>query len=240
MFGILTILLVALQFTNIPWKAFSWLANDGSEMDTSRLPTHLLVLSGSGIPGESSLIRLWYAAEMAQENPRIPVWMALPCMEGDRNHPTARAYAQELALHGVEVKRCVPRACGTNTRGQAMALAGVLADEGEERANPAYVLVVTSPEHVRRACLAVRRAAKETGLEVIARGVPAFTLSLEDHVQTGDGKMAGNGKVERIQEDSETVAPHVFRYDFWNHCRYTLDAGREGVALLYYWIKGWI
>ena len=221
--------LAALQFTSVPWKAFSRLAEDGVGEAEGWTPTHILVLGGSGVPGESALMRIWYAAEAAQEWPEAPVWMALPC-DGDA---VARAYADELALRGVEAGRCTPRACGRNTREQAVALVKDLEGGGDAR-----ILVVTSPEHVRRACGAIRRAAQEAGAAVEVRGRAAFNLSIDD-------APPGGAEVEtEVAEEAEPVADlgsgQVLRYNIWSNARYTLDATREHVALLYYRVRGWI
>ena len=227
--GAAAVVLAALQFTSLPWKAYSRLAEDGVGESEGWTPTHILVLGGSGVPGESALMRLWYTAEAAREWPEAPVWMALPC-DGDA---AAQAYADELALRGVEAERCAPQACGRNTREQAVALVQDLESEGSTR-----VLVVTSPEHVRRACATIRRAAQEAGAAVEVRGKPAFNLSVDE-------PPPGEAQVEtEVAEESAPVADlgsgQVLRYNIWSNARYTLDATREYVALLYYRMRGWI
>ena len=237
---------VALQFGGIPWKVHAFLARDGAEREEGEgwRPTHILVLGGSGVPGESALMRLWYAAEAARENPGIPVWMALPCGENDAGDSAAVAYAGELRLRGVEAERCAPRACGNNTREQAVGLVRALGEEsGKGSAEAARVLLVTSPEHVRRACLAVRRAAREAGAVVEVRGRGAENVSLEDHREKGEevGEAGvGTAVVGAVTGKVDGGGMGAVRYEFWNHARYTLDAAREGVALLYYWGRGWI
>lgn len=238
--GGMAVVLVALQFTQVPWKAYSPLSCDGggdSDPADGWMPTHILVLGGSGVPGESGLMRLWYAADAAGRHPGVPVWIALPCADA-ASEGAADAYAAELRLRGIEAARCEARACGNNTREQAVALVRNLADGG---AGPWRVLLVTSPEHVRRACLAVRRAAKDAGAGIEVRGVAAVSLSVEDHA----GEAGTQMPVPQADETggSGTPAakiPESFRYSFWNHARYTLDAARECSALLYYRIRGWI
>lgn len=232
---------VALQFTQIPWKAYSILSRDGGVDAASAgewVPSHILVLGGSGVPGESSLVRLWHAAEAAGKHPGAPVWMAVPCSGGADGNPAAEAYAAELRLRGVVPERCAARACGNNTREQAVALVRDLAEGGD---GAARILLVTSPEHVRRACLAVRRAAREAGADVEVRGLAAATLSLEDH--GGEPTPPPPAPDSTAGEASGTPSsgmPAAIRYDFWNHARYSLDAARECTALLYYRARGWI
>lgn len=229
----------ALQFSGIPWKAHAFLASDGGGKGSGAdgwTPTHILVFGGSGIPGESGLMRLWYAAEAAKAHPAVPVWLALPRAECDRSDAAAAAYTEELRLRGVDSGRCEPRACGENTHAQAVGLVRAMKGAG-----PSRVLLVTSPEHVRRACMAVRRAAREAGADIEVRGLSAENLSLEDHGAEAEGAVsAENTGSGTDATGSGSSAPEVLRYEFWNHARYSLDACREGVALGYYWVKGWI
>lgn len=225
----------ALQFTGLPWKAFSHLAQDGMGTDEGWRPTHILVLGGSGIPGESALMRLWYAAEAARVWTEAPVWMALPCDANDGTVPSARSYAAELESRGVAPGRCAARGCGRNTREQAVALVRDLEGDGGAR-----ILVVTSPEHVRRACGAIRHAAREAGAEVEVRGRPAFPLSIDDPPRTGTEDPGKAALTEEAAPAAELGSGQVVRYEIWNNAQYTLDAMREYVALSYYRARGWI
>jgi uncharacterized SAM-binding protein YcdF (DUF218 family) len=239
--GGLAFLLLALPFTQIPWKAYSALARDGGADATSGSgwePTHILVLGGSGVPGESALMRLWYAADAAGKHPGVPVWLALPCAGGNSRNPAADAYTAELVVRGVEMDRCEVRACGNNTREQAVSLVRDLSVGGREAPR---VLLVTSPEHVRRACLAVRKAAGDAGADIEVRGVAAANLSLEDcREQAGLPETTPPPDEPAAGGLPAAGAPGVFRYDYWNHADYALDSARECMALLYYRIKGWI
>lgn len=235
------VVLAALQFTQVPWKAYSALSRDGGAhagVGDGWSPTHILVLGGSGVPGESGLMRLWYAADAAGKHPGVPVWMALPCDDGHPDGPAASAYAAELQLRGVEAERCRPRACGNNTREQAVALVHDLAGGGEGEAR---ILLVTSPEHVRRACLAVRRAARDAGAGLEVRGLAAQNLSLDDHARAAAAPMPEPQSGGTVSPGTPGGGmPEAFRYGFWNHARYTLDSARECTALLYYRLRGWI
>lgn len=233
--GAAAAVLGALQFTGVPWKAFSRLAEDGAGEAEGWTPSHILVLGSSGVPGESALMRLWYAAEAAREWPEAPVWMALPCEENDGSDPVARAYAGELELRGVDAGRCAPRACGRNTREQAVALVQDL-----EGAEDARVLVVTSPEHIRRACGAIRHAARKAQSALEVRGRPAFNLSIDDSPRTGGEKQVEPSMAEEVASETDLGSGQMLRYNIWSNARYTLDASREYIAILYYRIRGWI
>lgn len=244
--GVAALSLAGLQFGRVPWRLHAFLAGDGTEGDAAGdawTPTHILVLGGSGVPGESALMRLWYAAEAALANPEAPVWLALPCRETDRSDPAAAAYARELCLRKVPPERCLPRACGNNTHEQAENLVRALSEDGAPETP--RVLLVTSPEHVRRACLAARRAARDAGFALEIRGLPAENLSLEDHGVYGPASPSPGGLEEAAPPpDAEGSTPGesftAWRYDFWNHARYTLEAAREFAAMAYYRFKGWI
>ena len=232
--GAAAVVLAALQFTSLPWKAFLWLSEDGAGATEGWTPTHILVLGGSGVPGESALMRLWYAAEAAREWPEAPIWMVLPC-DGDS---AARAYADELALRGVEAGRCVARGCGRNTREQAVALVQDL-----EGVKDAHVLVVTSPEHVRRACGTISRAAREAQAAVEVRGKQAFNFSIDDPPLGESEAVISETVIDGLEEAIPAAnlgSGQVLRYNIWSNARYTLDATREYVALLYYQVRGWI
>lgn len=239
--GAAAAVLAVLQFTQVPWKVYSFLSCDGTTGSGSAdgwSPTHILVLGGSGVPGESGLMRLWYAADAAGKFPGVPVWMALPRADGNPGNLAAAAYGGELQLRGVAAERCEPRACGNNTREQAVALVRDLADDG---AGEARVLLVTSPEHVRRACMAVRRAARDAGAGIDLRGLAAASLSLEDHVPEAETAVPGLQSTGTAPSGTPDAGmPETFRYSFWNHASYTLDAARECTALLYYWLRGWL
>ena len=78
---------------------------------------------------------------------------------------------------------------------------------------------------------------------VEVRGRGAENVSLEDHREKGEevGEAGvGTAVVGAVTGKVDGGGMGAVRYEFWNHARYTLDAAREGVALLYYWGRGWI
>lgn len=221
-----------------PWmyRAYEGLSRDGSGAEAGEgwIPTDIVVFGGSGVPGESALMRLWYAAAAAGEYPEAAVWVAMPGEE--KASGSSRAYLAELELRGVEKGRGRVIGGGVNTRGQALE---VVRRVGEG----ARVLVVTSPEHVRRACGALRRAAREggrPGVEVRGRG--AFSVSLdEDLVWRAEELAAGGAEGEILAVATPDAGGWMgVRYELWGNLQYGLDAMREWVAWGYYAAKGWI
>ncbi len=107
--GLLALLLLALQFTALPWRAV--LALSRSPHASSALPapdapspaSAILLFSGSGVPGESALVRIHYAAALAARHPAVPLWLAVP--DTPETAPQVRAYLDELALRGVAPSR---------------------------------------------------------------------------------------------------------------------------------------
>ena len=92
------------------------------------------------------------------------------------------------------------------------------------------VLLITSPEHMRRAVLCFRKA----GFEKV-NGLPAFENALEADLKFDDDKLGGNNTL--IPDVGESIKA---RYQLWNHLKYEILIAREIVALGYYRLRGWI
>ncbi len=92
------------------------------------------------------------------------------------------------------------------------------------------ILLVTSPEHMRRAVLAF----KKVGFEKV-NALPAFENAAEADFSFTDDELGG----------STIMLPDVgnninMRYQMWNHLKYEILIAREMVALTYYELRGWI
>lgn len=231
--GLLALLFVAAQFTNWPWRAYSNLSEvpDGVRVP----PTHVLVMGGSGIPGESGLSRTYFGAQAALRNPRAEVFIAMPL--GTNESFASRAYYDELRLRGVPAKRIHILAGGRNTREQALRLAEVLS----ARATPGHVLIVTDPYHIRRTAACIRKAVADRKQEVHLDGLPVYALSIEDPLEL----IARDLDSRDPASAARSAVPNLgfslrFRYDFWSNLGYTLTVLREYSALLYYRLRGWL
>ncbi|HAX96781.1 MAG TPA: hypothetical protein DCY35_09735 [Prolixibacteraceae bacterium] len=218
--GILFLLLVGLSFTTLPYWGYHWLGTSLSEIKSE--PETIILLGGSGMPSESNLIRTWFAANAASDFLKSQVLVVMPGEPSDPTSTPARIFA-ELKLRGVDSVRIVFEPKGTNTRSQALECSRILSPNRP-------VLLVTSPENMRRSILSFRKAGF---IRVYA--LPAFENAAEADFSFIDDEL---GK-------SPAVVPDVgkstgLRYQFWNHMKYEILIARELVALAYYRLRGWI
>ena len=225
--GFLALLAAAGQFTNLPWRAYARLA--AIPAPAAGPPTHILVMGGSGIPGNSGLMRTFYAAEAAARYPGADVLVAMP--RGAAQSAASRAYLDELRLRGVAGGRLRLLDGGRNTREQALRVADYLADRPA-----ACLLLVTDPEHICRSAASLR---KVCGAGLIAR--PAFPVSIEDPLPWRAAELDGAGPAPAGRAAVPDVGTSLrFRYNLWANLGYSLDVLREAAALLYYRLRGWI
>lgn len=226
--GALALLLAAVQFTPLPWRLYKRLGEFPAP--ATRKPTHILVMGGSGIPGESGLMRTYYGAMAAALHPDAELLVALPL--GADESVASRAYLDELALRGVPPGQARLLPGGRNTREQALCLAAELGSA----LDTACVLIVTDPTHVRRTAGCLRRA----GVPHLA-ALPAHPISIEDPLPR-----PGTDPEPPVEPESGPIsaAPAgdsflLLRYGLWNNIGYTFDALREYAALAAYRLRGW-
>ena len=223
--GGLALLFAALQFTNLPWRIYKGLATVPDPCPDR--PTHILVMGGSGIPGESGLMRTFYAAQAARQHPAAEVLVAMPLDATESD--ASRAYLDELRLRGVPPARMriLPR--GRNTREQALRLAEHLAAGTD---SPAHVLIVTSPEHVRRTAACLRKTC-----HAHLNAAPAHPFSIEDPLPWRAAELDDPGRAPAVPDVGFSL--HL-RYNVWANLYYTRQSLRELTALAYYRLRGWI
>jgi uncharacterized SAM-binding protein YcdF (DUF218 family) len=226
--GGMALLYIAVLFSPLPWQVYKglWTVPNPSDLP----PTHILVMGGSGIPGESGLMRTFYAAEAARQNPDAAIWVAMPL--GAVNSPASQAYLNEIQLRGIPAGRVRILEGGRNTREQALRLAARLAEDPDA----ACVMIVTSPEHTRRTAAAIRKTC-----DIPLTAFPAFPISLEDPLPWSVEELDIPDTVVATQ----TVIPDIgasmyFRYNLWANLRYMHESLRETAAMLYYRLQGWI
>jgi uncharacterized SAM-binding protein YcdF (DUF218 family) len=189
----------------------------------------IIMLGGSGMPSESNLMRSWYTARAAVSYPEVPVVVVMPGDPADAGS-TPAMIRKELMIRGVDSTRIRFENEGTNTRSQALACAKLM-----EEALPAMmendlpVMLVTSPENMRRSLLCFRKAgfSKVTGL-------PAFENAAEADFTFRDDDLGSD----------PVLVPDVgnnlqLRYQVWTHLRYEILFMREMLALAYYRLRGW-
>jgi uncharacterized SAM-binding protein YcdF (DUF218 family) len=218
--GIFCVAAVIVAFTTLPFWGIHWLGTSKSALNWE--PKNIVLLGGGGMPSESNLMRSWYAARAVSSFPQAALVIAMPGNPDD-SLSTPRLIKKEIMLRGAnpEIIRFENR--GTNTRAQALHCQKML-DISEP------VLLITSPEHARRAVLCFQKA----GFEKV-NALPAFENATEANLVFKAAELGGR----------KTVAPDVgesisVRYQVWNHLKYEITFIREMLAMGYYKMRGWI
>jgi len=91
------------------------------------------------------------------------------------------------------------------------------------------ILIVTSPEHLRRAVLAFRKAGF-----IKVDGIPALEEAIESDLSFKGRRLGGRLWVPDIGNNI------TLRYQFWTQLHYEELILRAVFALGYYKLKGWI
>ncbi|MBM3434819.1 MAG: YdcF family protein [Bacteroidetes bacterium] len=219
--GGLAILMVILSFTSLPFWGYYWLGTSvGSE---EIIPDYIIVLGGSPMPGESSLIRTYYGTVAANRFPGSKVFISLPGDVTDEES-SVNLMKKELEIRNVDTNRILIENQGTNTRFQALEIKKLVPEPH------AALLIITSPEHVRRAVLAFRKAGF-----VNTAGMPAFGRATDFDLLYNDAALGGNNKY--LPEIGGNIQ---LRYRIWRHLECEILIIRECLALGFYFLKGWI
>jgi uncharacterized SAM-binding protein YcdF (DUF218 family) len=222
-FGVFFLLLLALSFTTLPYWGYYWLGTSQSKI--TEKPDYIILLGGGGMPSESSLMRAFFVRRAAVESPKSQIIISIPGNPEDSTS-TARQVAAELISKGIDSQRILYEQIGTNTRSEALQLK----EFNSEKLTDKAILLVTSPEHMRRAVLVFRKA----GFTRVS-ALPAFENAIEANLFFADDQLGGN----------KTLVPDIggnteVRYQFWNHLKYEILIAREITALVYYKLRGWI
>lgn len=213
--GVLFSLMVILALTSAP---FYWYFNLGQnpdkEMQLAR-PQHVLMFGGAGMPSEDNLMRLYHTAALAQHFD-IPVILV---------HPEDSLCKAEMTrlLRQDNVDDILYMTEGSNTRSQALGLMAAYPELADEQ-----MIVVTSPEHVRRTV----KCLKKVGFTNIY-GKAAYPATVDFDLSLKKQKLGGNEIVPSV----ESVK---MRYTFFNYLKLEITCLREYFALGYYKVKGWI
>ncbi|MDX8339913.1 YdcF family protein [Draconibacterium sp. IB214405] len=218
--GIFFFICLVFSFTEQPYWGYHWLGTSKSELKWE--PKHIILLGGGGMPSQSNLMRSWYTEKAAKSFPQAKVIVAMPGLISDSLSTPQRMKA-ELVLRGISAESISFESKGTNTRSQALECQGLI-----KMQDP--ILLVTSPEHMRRAVLCFKKA----GFEKV-NALPAFENAAEADFSFTDDELGGN----------KTLVPDVgnninMRYQVWNHLKYEILIAREMFALSYYKLRGWI
>jgi len=215
--------LMVFAFTTTPFWVYYYFGTYHSELKQS--PAYIVVLGGGGMPSQDGLIRTYYAAFTAKKFPDSKIIIALP---GDAKDSTSAIclMKKEIVLRGVCPERILLEHNGTNTRSQALNIAGL----NKHTILQQPVLLISLPEHMIRAIKTFEKA----GFKNIS-GYPAFEKGIEANITFNDKKLGGN----------KLLVPEIgnrlqLRYQFWNHLKYELIITREVFGLAYYKLRGWV
>ena len=221
-FGMVLLILIVFAFTSGPFWMYYHLGTKNIDYDFR--PDCIVLLGGSGMPSESNLIRSYYAAKTAEEYPAVPLIIVLP---GDTSDTSSAVFqlTGEMILRGTGAERILYEAEGLNTRAQALNVFALLSDSAKK----SKIVIVTSPEHMRRSMLCFKKA----GFEDIG-GCPAFEYANESDLTAFKDDLGGNGLIPGVNKSIS------LRYRFWIHLKYEVMIIREYFALAYYRLKGWI
>lgn len=236
--GCVFCVMMVLAFTSAPFRI--WYSMGMQKAGIHRPPDLIVVMGGSGMPGESGLLRCWYAAGAAGRFPGANVIVALP---GDVNDTlsSVNQMKKELELRGIAGHRVYLEGSGTNTREQALNIVNQITDYELRITNDkrirhssivnrkSSILIVTSPEHLLRAVLTFRKAGF-----ISVDGLPAFEQAIESDIRFDAAKLGGRMYIPDIGTNI------TLRYQFWTQMNYELLVLREWTALAYYKLKGWI
>jgi uncharacterized SAM-binding protein YcdF (DUF218 family) len=222
-FGILFMIILGLCFTSLPFWGYYWLGTSQSKI--SEKPEYIIMLGGGGMPSESSLMRAFFVHRAAMQSTESKIILSIPGNPHDSTS-TARLVAHELVIKGIDRSRILYEQIGTNTRSEAL----YLQNFNQEKLTSKSILLVTSPEHMRRAVLTFRKA----GFTRV-NALPTFENDLEANLFFEDDNLGGNKILVPDVGGNMTV-----RYQFWTQLKYELLIAREMAALGYYWVRGWI
>lgn len=213
-------LCVMLALTSAPFRGYHWLGTSKAEIKWK--PQYIILLGGGGMPSQSNLMRSWYAGKAAKSFPQAKVIIAMP---GDLSDSTStpRKMKDELMVRGIQESRISFENRGTNTRAQAINCMGLI-----KLQTP--VLLVSSPEHMRRAVMCFQKA----GFEKM-NALPAFENAAKADFRFNDDELGGNSVfIPDVGQNTN------IRYRLWNHLKYEILIVREVFALGYYQLRGWI
>lgn len=220
--GSVFMLLIVMAFAKIPYKAYYNLGTSNSKI--TEAPVTIILLSGSGIPSESGLLRAYFTATIGKTYPDANIVISMP---GDFTDSLSdpRLTADELVLRGIARERISYESLGKNTRQQAMKLT-----ESKTQAQLNQpILLVTAPEHMKRAVLVFRKC----GFKSVS-GFPTFGSSVQTDMTFNDNDLKGNKFMPSIGYNLQ------LRYQFWTQLKLEVLVLREYFGLTYYKLMGWI
>ncbi len=213
--GILFFMMIALAFTSAPFYMHFRLGQNPNEDVEISDPRQVVMFGGAGMPSEDNLMRLYHTAALARHF-EVPVLLVHP------EDSLCQAEMTRLLRQG-DIDSILYMTEGANTRSQALELMAQYPKLAEEQ-----LIVVTSPEHVRRTI----KCLNKVGFQNVI-GKAAYPATVDFDLSLKKQKLGGNESIPSV----ESVK---MRYTFFNYLKLEITCLREYCALAYYRIKGWI
>ncbi|OQC60957.1 MAG: hypothetical protein BWX51_00620 [Bacteroidetes bacterium ADurb.Bin012] len=218
-FGSIYFVMIVLSFTSVPFWAYYRL---GSKFPLACQPNYIIVMGAGGMPGPESLLRCHYGTQIAKRYPEAKIIIALPTISEDIYKSHAHKMLEEMVIHGIDSSRFLFETEGTNTREQAKNIAKLKGVGAKD-----CFLIITSPEHVFRSVKVFRKV----GLENCG-GLPSFSKELPTELLLSED--------ENLQKQLPPDRSPSLRYNMWNYLKLEISVLREYVAIVWYWLNGWI
>lgn len=217
-FGIIALLMIGLSFTDLPWHAYYHLGT--SQIDRTIEADYIVVLGAGAVPGQHSLLRCWYAAQVAKQLPEAKVIVALPAYSTKQDSDHNRMI-NELIFRGIDSTAIYSEKSGRNTHAQAVNIRKMIPTP-ESR-----LLLITSPEHMYRSIKTFRKAGFAT-----VNGLPTFEAAIDSQLLIEPGAKKNLAKLPDQNLD--------LRYNMWSYMQYQIIVLREYTAIAWYYLKGYI
>lgn len=214
-FGILFFTMLVLAFTSAPFYMHYRLGQDPNDDVEVSNPQLVMMFGGAGMPSEDNLMRLYHTAALARHFD-VPVLLAHP------EDSLCQAEMTRLLRQG-GIDSILYMTEGANTRSQAVELMNAYPELSEKE-----LIVVTSPEHVRRTVKCLNKVGFRNTI-----GKAAYPATVDFDLSLKKQKLGGNEAIPSV----ESVK---MRYTFFNYLKLEITCLREYCALAYYKIKGWI
>ena len=213
--GILFFVMLVLAFTSAPFYMHYRLGqNPKDDVEVSN-PQLVMMFGGAGMPSEDNLMRLYNTAALARHFD-VPILLV---------HPEDSLCQTEMTrlLRQGGIDSILYMTEGANTRSQAVELMNAYPELSEKE-----LIVVTSPEHVRRTVKCLNKVGFRNTI-----GKAAYPATVDFDLSLKKQKLGGNEAIPSV----ESVK---MRYTFFNYLKLEITCVREYFALAYYKIKGWI
>ena len=214
-FGILFFVMLVLAFTSAPFYMHYRLGQDPNDDVEVSNPQLVMMFGGAGMPSEDNLMRLYHTAALARHFD-VPILLVHP------EDSLCQAEMTRLLRQG-GIDSILYMTEGANTRSQAVELMNAYPELSEKE-----LIVVTSPEHVRRTV----KCLNKVGFQNVV-GKAAYPATVDFDLSLKKQKLGGNEAIPSV----ESVK---MRYTFFNYLKLEITCVREYFALAYYKIKGWI